>query len=196
MKGAGLTVEHLLLRAGEAREAPRKSPRPPWSKAALSHLRHQRQISRMPPCSEVSQFVGPLLFHDLRDSRILMSTCLFSLLCLLLEGLSARRDPRSRFLKAENRVLRAHVPGGRVIPTPQERAQLLCIGAELGHRIDDLITIVQARTYHRWVREQAQAGRSGESAGHGRSPRIFARRSSVSLGRTSNGATGVSSASF
>ncbi len=87
-----------------------------------------------------------------------MFTWLFPLFCLLLEGLSARRDPRSRFLNAENRMLRARVPGGRVIPTPQERAQLLSIGAEFGHRIDHLITIVQAKTYRRWIREQT-AGR-------------------------------------
>ncbi len=83
-----------------------------------------------------------------------MPSWLFSLFCLPSHGLSARDNTKIRFLKAQIRVLRAHVPGQRIIPTPAERALLLSIGAELDHQIDNLITLVQARTCHRWVRER------------------------------------------
>jgi len=79
---------------------------------------------------------------------------LYTLIYLLFEGLAARRDAQIRFLQAENRILRSRLPGNRVIVTPEERAGLLKIGAELGHKVRGLVTLVQFPTYRRWVREQ------------------------------------------
>lgn len=52
---------------------------------------------------------------------------------LLLESGAARRDARVRFLKAEVEILRRKLGGNRVIPSPDDRARLLALGAELDH---------------------------------------------------------------
>ena len=57
------------------------------------------------------------------------------------------------YLKEENRILRARIPG--VIHTrPHERARLLKFGKPLGKGIIELITIVTHGTFYRWVREE------------------------------------------
>jgi hypothetical protein len=58
---------------------------------------------------------------------------------LLLEASAARRDARIRFLKAEVEILRRKLGGNRVIPSPADRARLLAIGQELGHKVADII---------------------------------------------------------
>ncbi|MEM8736943.1 MAG: integrase core domain-containing protein [Planctomycetota bacterium] len=50
---------------------------------------------------------------------------------------------------------------------PEERIRLLAIGAELQHQVKDLITVVQFRTYQRWIREQ-QGGRKPGRVGRPR----------------------------
>lgn len=89
---------------------------------------------------------------------------LYALLHLLNEAAAARRDTRVRFLKAQIRILRRKLGGNRVIPSPEDRASLLAIDAELDHCIDDVIGIVTPRTYHRWVIEQRQ-GRKPKRVG-------------------------------
>jgi putative transposase len=75
---------------------------------------------------------------------------------LLLEAGAARRDARIRFLKAEVEILRRKLGGNRVIPSPDDRARLLALGAELNHNVGDLIGIVTPQTYSRWVVEQVE----------------------------------------
>ncbi|MEZ6192089.1 MAG: integrase core domain-containing protein [Phycisphaerales bacterium] len=80
---------------------------------------------------------------------------LMVLLMMFAEDCSARREARIRFLQAQVELLRQKVPGNRVILTPEERARLLKLGAAMGHNIDDLIGIVDVKTYKRWLREKA-----------------------------------------
>ncbi|GJQ24970.1 MAG: hypothetical protein HBSAPP02_00020 [Phycisphaerae bacterium] len=54
---------------------------------------------------------------------------------LLLEAGAARRDARIRFLKAQVEILRRKLGGNRVIPSPDDRARLLALGAELNHNV-------------------------------------------------------------
>jgi hypothetical protein len=60
------------------------------------------------------------------------------------------------FLKAEVEILRRKLGGNRVIPSPDDRARLLALGAELNHSVGDLIGIVTPQTYSRWVVEQRE----------------------------------------
>ncbi len=85
-----------------------------------------------------------------------MHNWLFSLVSIVLEGFSARRDVKIRFLREEIRILRARVPGKRIIPTPKERARLLSIGSEFDHQVQHLISIVRFKTYRRWLRESKE----------------------------------------
>ncbi|MEM6503839.1 MAG: integrase [Planctomycetota bacterium] len=74
------------------------------------------------------------------------------------EAMAARRDARIRLLQAQIEMLQARLPGNRVILASHERGRLLRIGGELGHQLDDLLSIVAVKTYRRWLREAA-AGR-------------------------------------
>ena len=83
---------------------------------------------------------------------------LMALLVLLQEAWSTRRDAHIRFLKLQVEMLKARLPGNRVILDPVERRQLMKIGAEVDHRVEDTLGIVSIKTYRRWQREE-RAGR-------------------------------------
>ena len=59
-------------------------------------------------------------------------------------------------LREENRILRSRLKQQRVVLSPEERGRLLAIGTRLNHRVKGLVTIVQYRTYQRWLREREQ----------------------------------------
>lgn len=80
---------------------------------------------------------------------------------LLLEANAARRDAHVRFLKAEVEILRRKLGGNRVIPSPDDRARLLALGAELNHDVASVIGIVTPQTYSRWVLEQQEGRKPG-----------------------------------
>jgi len=68
-----------------------------------------------------------------------------------------------RFLREENRILRAKLPD-RISTTPEERSRLLRFGVPLGDAIKGLISIVKPETFARWVRKgpgRRRVGRSG-----------------------------------
>lgn len=57
------------------------------------------------------------------------------------------------YLKEENKILRARVPG-QIHTTPEERSRLLKLGKVIGRAIEELITIVSPATFYRWVRDK------------------------------------------
>ena len=65
-----------------------------------------------------------------------MSRVIYTMLCLLWESVSSRRDAQVRFLQEENRILRSRIQAQRIILSPEERSRLMKIGAELDHRVD------------------------------------------------------------
>ena len=83
-----------------------------------------------------------------------MSQRFYTLVYLLLESFAVRRDAQIQFLKEENQILRSRISGQRLILDPEERTRLLTLGAELKHQVKGLVSIVQFRTYQRWVKEQ------------------------------------------
>lgn len=58
-----------------------------------------------------------------------------------------------QFLKEENKILRARVPG-QIHTKPEERQRLLKFGKALGRAVEELLTIVSPATFYRWVREE------------------------------------------
>ncbi|MFN3159210.1 MAG: integrase core domain-containing protein [Rubinisphaera brasiliensis] len=56
------------------------------------------------------------------------------------------------FLKQENKILRSRLPR-QVHTTSHERAILLKYGKAVGKAIEELVSIVSAATFYRWVRE-------------------------------------------
>ncbi len=93
-----------------------------------------------------------------------MARWLYAVVHLLFEAGAARRDARVRFLMAQVTILRRKLGGNRVIPSPDDRAWLLAIGAELNHRVADVIGIVTPQTYGRWV-EELRTGRKPKRVG-------------------------------
>ncbi len=94
---------------------------------------------------------------------------LTALLVLLGEVWSTRRDAHIRFLKLQVEMLKARLPGNRVILDPTERRRLMKIGAEVDHKVEDTLRIVSIKTYRRWQREE-RAGR--EPGKVGRPPKM------------------------
>jgi len=72
---------------------------------------------------------------------------LTALLVLLHEMWSVRRDAHIRLMKLQIELLKKRIPGNRVILDPNERRQLMKIGAEVDHRIEGTIEIVNIKTY-------------------------------------------------
>ena len=74
------------------------------------------------------------------------------------------------FLKEENKILRARVPGQ--IPTkPDERSRLIKLEKALGQAIEELITLVAPSTFHRWCREEDSGKKKPNPKGGQRNPR-------------------------
>ncbi|MEM6331898.1 MAG: integrase core domain-containing protein [Planctomycetota bacterium] len=85
----------------------------------------------------------------------------------VVKAMASRRDARIRLLQAQLEMFQARLPGNRVILDPAERGSLLRIGAQLGHHVDDLLSIVAVKTYRRWLRDQAERRATGR-VGHRR----------------------------
>ncbi|MCA9112203.1 MAG: helix-turn-helix domain-containing protein [Planctomycetaceae bacterium] len=75
------------------------------------------------------------------------------------------------FLKEENRILRARVPGKQIHTKPHERERLLKLGKSLGHAVEELLTIVSPSTFYRWMRDETGRPRSKRPKGGQRKPK-------------------------
>ncbi len=80
-----------------------------------------------------------------------MYNLIYTVIEMLSLAYSVKRDLSIRFLKAENEMLRSRLKTQRVILTAKEKKRLLKIGAEIGHQIEGIISIVQAKAYRKWV---------------------------------------------
>lgn len=60
------------------------------------------------------------------------------------------------FLKEENKILRARIPG-QIHTKASERHRLLVLGKALGQAIEELITIVTPATFYRWIRDEKES---------------------------------------
>lgn len=78
------------------------------------------------------------------------------LLALIASGTDKELAKYVEFLKEENKILRARIPGP-IHTKPEERQRLLKLGKALGRAIEALVTIVTASTFYRWCRDEDQA---------------------------------------
>ncbi len=74
------------------------------------------------------------------------------------------------FLKEENKILPAHIPG-QIHTKPPERSRFLKLGKALGQAIEELITLVAPSTFYRWCREEQLGKKKTNSKGGRRKPR-------------------------
>ncbi|WP_437222469.1 hypothetical protein SH661x_002794 [Planctomicrobium sp. SH661] len=100
-----------------------------------------------------------------------MSLIFHPLLALIASATDRELAKYIQFLKEENKILRARVPG--VIHTrPEERERLLKFGKAIGRAIEELLTIVSPSTFYRWLRdEHGTAKRKKNPKGGQRKPK-------------------------
>ncbi len=84
------------------------------------------------------------------------SNLLLFVLTLINYFFAPRHNVQLGFMRAQLKILRNRIPAERIVPTPEEKAELIRIGALMDHDIADLLSIVQPKTYHRWLRELRQ----------------------------------------
>lgn len=81
-----------------------------------------------------------------------MDRVVFGVMTLAMQWLNPRFNARMQFLEAQIRMLRSRVDASRIVPTPQERAELIRLGAVMDHEIDGLMHVVVPETYKKWLR--------------------------------------------
>lgn len=74
------------------------------------------------------------------------------------------------FLKEENKILRARVPG-QIHTKPDERSRLVKLGKALGQAVEELITLVAPSTFYRWCHEEKSGKKKPNPKGGQRKPR-------------------------
>jgi putative transposase len=93
------------------------------------------------------------------------------LLALIASATDRQLAKYVEYLKEENKILRARIPG-QVHTKPEERERLLKYGKAIGRAIEELITIVTPGTFYRWVRDEKKGKRrSGRPKGGQRKPK-------------------------
>jgi putative transposase len=96
---------------------------------------------------------------------------LFHPLLVLIASATNRELARYiQYLKEENKILRARIPG-QIHTKPAERERLLKFGKRIGKAIEELITIVSPSTFYRWIHNQDQKKEVKNPKGGQRKPR-------------------------
>ena len=99
-----------------------------------------------------------------------MTAIFHPLLALIASATDKELARYVQFLKEENKILRARVPGKQIHTTRAERARLLELGKPLGRAIEELITIVKPSTFYRWCRESGKQTKTKKPKGGQRKP--------------------------
>lgn len=82
-----------------------------------------------------------------------MTVIFHPLLALIASATDKQLAKYIQFLKEENKILRARIPG-QVHTRPDERERLIKFGKVIGRAIEELITIVSFATFYRWLRDE------------------------------------------
>ena len=82
-----------------------------------------------------------------------MDRLFFPLLALILQWFRPRYNAQLQILEAQIRILRSRIDASRIVPNPKEKAELLRLGASLGHDVAEVMHVVRPQTYRKWVRQ-------------------------------------------
>lgn len=91
----------------------------------------------------------------------------FILFTFLAHRFLPKYDFRMQLLMFKIKMLRDRIDDQRIVPTPEERAELLRLGNEINHDVADVMPVVKPQTYRRWLSPKAKslspkpAGRPG-----------------------------------
>lgn len=98
-----------------------------------------------------------------------MDRLFFPILSLALQWFQPRYNARLQILEAQIRILRSRIYANRIVPTPEEKAELLRLGGALDHEVAEVMHVVQPETYRKWVR-QTRRGMAFKRSGRPRTP--------------------------
>jgi putative transposase len=99
-----------------------------------------------------------------------MAKIFHPLLALIASGTDRELAKYVEFLKVENKILRARIPG-QVHTKPDERRRLVQFGKARGRGVEALLTIVPVSTFDRWCRDEKAGKKEQNPKGGQRKPR-------------------------
>jgi len=82
-----------------------------------------------------------------------MNHLIYPLVTLLSEWMKPRYNARLRFLEYQIQMLRSRIDTERIVPSSEERTELLRLGEQFEHDTNDLIHVVVHETYLTWLRK-------------------------------------------
>lgn len=88
----------------------------------------------------------------------------FVLFTFLAHRFMPKYDIRMQLLMFQIRMLRDRIDDLRIVPTPEERAELLRLGNEIHHDVAQVMLVVRPQTCRRWLSPKAKT-RSPKPAG-------------------------------
>jgi hypothetical protein len=81
----------------------------------------------------------------------------FVLFTFLAHQFLPKYDVRMQLLMFQIKMLRDRIDDQRIVPTSEERAELLRLGNEINHDVADVMLVVKPQTYRRWLSPKAKA---------------------------------------
>ena len=78
----------------------------------------------------------------------------YPLLALLAHWFTPQFNARLQFLEAQLRMLRSRLDTNRIVPSEQEKDELLRLGAQFDHDVGELMHVVRLKTYRKWLNRQ------------------------------------------
>jgi len=70
----------------------------------------------------------------------------FAVAAMVSQWFEPHYNARLQFLEAQARILRKRVDANRIVPTPEEKAELLRLGEALDHDVSGVIHVVRLET--------------------------------------------------
>jgi putative transposase len=81
-----------------------------------------------------------------------------------------KHDGQIQLLLYQIKMLRDRIDDPRIIPSSDERAELLRLGAEIDHDIAEIMKVVKLGTYRRWRNKKAEKTEKEKTAGRPETP--------------------------
>ena len=75
-----------------------------------------------------------------------VNAVLCSLMTVAMQWMRPRYNASMQLLEAQIRMLWSRIDTSRIVPTPEERAELLRLGGRMDHEIDDIMHVVLPET--------------------------------------------------
>ena len=76
-----------------------------------------------------------------------MDRTVYALVAMMSQWFRPRYNTRIQMLEFQIRMLRSRIDASRIVPTPNEKAELIRLGILLDHDVLDIVQVVPPETY-------------------------------------------------